>query len=291
MPENTSEANTPKKQDSSAAGENAQLTPAAPTSAPPALKIVPAGQKGYNLYLLKRSVAYFSPYKLKILLAIVAMITAAAADGATAYLVKPAMDEVFIKRDETAIIIIPLAFLFVMLLKAGGRLTQNYMMQSCGLGVLERLRDELYNKIINMPVAFYEKAEIGMLMSRVMNDVGQIRSSLPALIMIVRQLLVMAALLTVVYSQNWQLAIFSTIVLPLAFFPFFYFGRKLRKLGRKNQSILASASVVLQEIFSGIRIIKAFAAERREGQRFNVENRNILKISLKRTLASEFSSA
>jgi subfamily B ATP-binding cassette protein MsbA len=152
-----------------------------------------------------------------------------------------------------------------MCIKAGGRLMQNYMMQSCGLKVLECLRDELYNKIINMPVAFYEKAQVGMLMSRVINDVGSIRGSLPSVIMIIRQVLVMAALLCVVYSQNWRLAIFSTIVLPLVFFPFFYFGRRLRKLGRKGQSVLASASVVLQEIFSGIRIIKAFSAEAREG--------------------------
>jgi subfamily B ATP-binding cassette protein MsbA len=260
-----------------------------PANSAPA--VVPKGEKGYNAYLLKRCLRYFAPYKLKILLAILGMIAAAAADGTIAYLVKPAMDDVFIRRDETALIVIPLAFLAVLFIKAGGRLTQNYMMQSCGLLVLERLRDELYNKIIKMPVAFYERAQVGMLMSRVINDVGTIRDSLPAIIMIVRQVLIMAALLVVVYKQNWQLAIFSTIVLPLAFFPFFYFGRRLRKLGRKSQSVLAGASVVLQEIFSGIRIIKAFATEKKEGERFSKENRNILKIALKRALAGEFSSA
>ncbi len=272
---------------SSASGKETEPSPAIPAKTP----VIIPGASISSLAMLRRCLSYFKPYKMHIFMAVVGMLMAALAEGAAAWLVQPAMDDIFLKKDRTALVLVPVALIIVTCFKGGGRLTQNYMMQFCGLNVLEKLRDALYTKVIKLPVKFYEGAQVGMLMSRIINDVASIRSSLPALVMAIRQVITMIVLLGVAFYANAKLAAISLFVLPLAFYPFIYFGKKLRRLGRKNYDKLSDISVYLQEVLSGIRIVKAFSAEDIERERFEVENRRLVKINLKQCLAGELSSA
>ena len=244
-----------------------------------------------SLALFRRCLAYFKPYMLRIALAVVAMLMVAAVQPLVAYLVKPTMDEIFVNKDKDYLLLIPVLYLALEFSKSGFRILQNYMMQYCGLKVLETLRDDLYRKIIYLPMPFYEGAQVGMLMSRIINDVVLIRSSLPSLVMLIRQAFTMLFLIGVAFYQNAELAVWALVVMPAAIFPFVYFGRRMRKLSLKNQAKLADVSVLLQEIFSGIRVVKAFSAEEKEGLRFDKENRRLLSLALKQALASEFSSS
>lgn len=240
--------------------------------------------------LLKRCMACFAPYKGRVILGVFSMAVVAACTAAAAFLVQPALDDIFFRKDEDALFLIPFAYVLLILVKGTFQYLQNYMMKSSGLRVLEDLRNDLYDKIVLLPVRFFEENQVGMLMSRVINDVLQIRMSLPAIVMIVRQILTMIGLIGVVFYRDWQLAIWAMLVLPLAIFPFAYFARKLRKYGRRNQSKLADISTVLQEIFSGIRVVKAFATERVEAERFSHENKRLVGIAEKEVIYSELSS-
>lgn len=241
--------------------------------------------------LLKRCITFFLPYKLHIGLAALFMIVAGLCDAGIAYLVKPAMDDIFIDKQAGALMLVPLAFMGVTALKAGTRLMQNYLMQYAGLRVLEVLRDELYNKIIRLPLKFYEGTQVGMLMSRIVNDVQLIRVSLPALVMMIRQVVTLVSLMCVVFYQNAMLATYAFIALPLCFFPFWFFGSRMRRLSREGQARMGEITSLLQEMLSGIRVLKAFGTEQQERRRFDKENRRLLRIALKSHLAGEFSSA
>ncbi len=241
--------------------------------------------------LLRRSVNYFRPYTGLIILAVAIMILAGLTDAATAWLVKPAMDDIFVSKNRDMLMLIPIAFIGITFLNAGGKLLQNYIMSYCGLKVLEVLRDEVYRKIVMLPLRYYEGAQVGVLMSHVTNDVNAVRSSLPALIMLVRQVVTMISLVCVVFYQNAELALYAVVVLPVAFFPFVYFGRRMRRLSREAYAQTADVNSLLQETFSGIRVVKAFASEPMEGDRFDKVNKSILRLGLKQTLAGEFSSS
>lgn len=247
--------------------------------------------KSYSFYLFKRCLSYFKPYKARIALALLGMLLAAAGQAATAWLVEPAMNLIFKSSNAQALYYVPAALLAVTGAKCVGRITQNYMMQYCGLKVLETLRDELYTKTIKMPMLFFENTQVGMLIARIINDVLTIRNSLPAMVTVVRQGLTLIALLCVALYQDVQLTLISLVVLPVAVFPFIYFGRRLRKLGRKGQEIWAAATIALQEILSGVKVVKAFSTEMVEGRRFGKENERMVTVGLKRTLASDSSSA
>lgn len=243
-----------------------------------------------SLPLLKRALGYFSPYKFRIILAIISMAIVAACSGAAAYLVKPAFDDIFGKKDATALVLIPVAYVAVFLIKGVFRYLQNYEMRICGLNVLETLRNELHNKMLHLPVGFFEEQQVGNLMSRITSDVSMIRNSLPDIVMLIRQALEMVGLISVAFYQEPFLAAVALVGFPISIYPVVYFGKKLRKIGRKNQSKMADINVILQEIFNGIRVVKAFANEDRENGSFAKENRRLVKIARKEVIFSELSS-
>ncbi|MEW5772704.1 MAG: ABC transporter transmembrane domain-containing protein [Thermodesulfobacteriota bacterium] len=243
-----------------------------------------------SLPLLKRCLGYFLPHKARIAVAVVSMTIVAAMTGAAAYLVKPAFDDIFGKKDQSALLLIPLAYVAVFALKGVFRYLQNYEMRMAGLKVLETLRNELHAKMVRLPVRFFEDNQVGMLMSRIIMDVNQIRNSLPSLVMLMRQVLEMGFLIGVAFYQDAFLATAALVVLPLAVYPIVYFGKKLRAIGRRNQSKMSDISVLLQEVFSGIRVVKAFANEGREDAAFQGQNRKLLDIARKEVVYSELSS-
>ena len=244
-----------------------------------------------STHLLKRCLRYFRPHLWRIILAMLSMGVVAATAGASAFLVKPALDDIFINKDTDALFFIPILFVIIIAAQGFFRFFQNYLMNYCGLKVLETIRGELYAKMICLPVRFFDENQIGMLMSRIINDVMSINLSMPAVVMILRQILTMACLLGVVFYRDAYLAVWAVIVLPLAIYPFIYFAKKLRKLSRKNQSKIADISTFLQEVFSGVRVVKAFATEKEEAKRFSLENARLVAILIKQRVMSELSSS
>lgn len=240
--------------------------------------------------LALRVFRYFLPYKWAMLVALIASGVVSATTAGTAWLIKPALDDIFIRQDAQALVYVPLAFIALTAFKGLGRYVQNWCMHFSALRVLETLRQELFHKIITLPLPFYEEAQVGALMSRVINDVGMIRQSLPAFIQIIRQVITMISLLYVVFQQNFELACWALVVLPVAGFPLSLFSRALRRYGRKNAEVNASISSMLQELLSGIRVIKAFATEKEESARFNKENAKIIRINFRQSCVSELSS-
>ncbi|MFW6178358.1 MAG: ABC transporter ATP-binding protein [Desulfohalobiaceae bacterium] len=243
-----------------------------------------------SLYFLKRSGHYFRPYTWRIVFSLISMGIVGACSGAAAFLVQPALDDIFINKDKQALLTIPALVILVFALKGFFRVTEIYHMQFSALKVLEALRNDLYTKMIRLPVGFFETSHVGMLMSRIINDVNLLRNSIPEIITLLRQAITMVVLIFVAFYRDAFLATWAILVLPLAFFPLVYFGKKLRKVGRRNQAKIADISTLLQEIFSAIRVVKAFAMEREERRKFREQNQKLVSIALKGTFYTALSS-
>lgn len=243
-----------------------------------------------NRHLILRCLGYFMPFKLKVIAAFLSMFVVAGCTAAMAYLVKPAIDQIFVNKDVEALKLLPFMIMGVMVAKCCFRFVQTYFMNSVGMRVIEALRNDLYEKIVVLPMRFYEESQVGMLMSRILNDVVEIRNSVPSLVMLIREIFEVAGLIAVVFYQDAELAFYAVIVVPVAAYPLVFFGKKLRKLGRKSQAGVANINVFLQESFSGIKVIKAFATESLETTRFRGENNKLMSLTVKQVLNSELSS-
>jgi len=241
-------------------------------------------------YYLKRTLFYFKPYIPRIILSIISMIIVAACTAYSAYLVQPALDRIFIEKNKEALKTIPILVILIFAIKGVFRLIQNYQLEFCAMKVLETLRNQLYEKMIRLPLTFFEENRVGMLMSRIINDVNLLRNSVPEIVNLAKQFFTVIGLTFVAFYRDPYLATWAIVVLPIALYPIVYFGRKLRKLGRKNQEKIADISNITQEIFSGIKVVKAFAMEKKETKTFEVQNRKLIKIALKSIFYNSLSS-
>lgn len=243
-----------------------------------------------TIRLLRRCLSYFVPYKLLIIASFAALGVVALCTAGAAYLVQPALDKIFIDKDRSALMLLPLMLVGLFLGKGVGLFVQKYLMSYCGLKVLERLRYELFAKIICLPVDFFGETRVGMLMSRIINDVNLISSSLPELIRIIQHSLTMVGLVALIIYRDAQLAFWACLVFPLAVYPVIYFGKKLRKVGRNYQAKIADISSHMQESFNGLRVVKAFATEDLEKEKFSQSSGKLLRIGLKGKVYNQLSS-
>ncbi len=244
----------------------------------------------HSLRLLQRSLRYFLPYKKRIALGVMGMLVVAPCAAASAWLVKFAVDDVLIKKDMLALQMVTVGVIGLMCLKGVFRFIQVYFMNTAGLYAINDIRKELYSRMLCLPMSFFNDTQVGMLMSRILNDVGLVRSSLPSLIMLVREVFSVVGLTFYVFYLDWKLAFWGILVLPATLYPFITFSKRLRKLARKAQVSVSDVSVLIQEGLSGIKVIKGFATEVREARRFDDEAENNVEVSRKQIRATEQSS-
>jgi subfamily B ATP-binding cassette protein MsbA len=222
------------------------------------------------------------PHRNRLIVAIVCMVGVSATMGLLAYLIKPGMDDIFVKKDLRMLKVVPAAFLAVSMIKAFCQWGSDYNLQSIGLTVVSSLRQKLYDHIQDMPLSFFDHTSTGVLMSRITSDVNEIQQGVTkAIAGLIRDSLTVVGLLYVVFYQNWRLAIAATIVLPVAFYPVFRFGSRLRKLAKRRQESMGDLNVILHETFTGTRIVKAFTMEQYEKKRFSASNQRVLGYNLK----------
>lgn len=231
----------------------------------------------------RRLLELVKPYWKKLSLAMVFMIFVSLLTAAQAFLVKPALDDVFLKKDPKMLILLPIAIIILFLLKGLFDYGQTYLMNYVGLKIVSDMREKLYNHIQNLSLSFFTETPTGVLISRITNDVNLIQGSVSnALTGLIKDTFTIFALTGVVFYRNWKLAIIACLIFPLAIIPIKEFGKRLRKFSRKSQQRMGSLTSFLHETIVGNRIVKAFNMEEYEKQRFAQENEKFFKTVLKR---------
>ena len=232
--------------------------------------------------LYRRLIAYLRPHLAALIIGTLLAVVVAAMEGSIAWLVKPAMDGVFIRRDETMLRIIPLLFLAAYAGKGLARYGQSYLMAAIGERVIARLRRDLYAHLQRMSLAFFTSHHTAELMSRVVTDVNRLaRLSSTVLVMTIRQLVMVVALTTVMFVRDWRLAVIALVVFPFVGVAVRSIGRRLYRINKRSQLKVAELNVLLHEVFSGTKIVKAFGREAHEVGRFDHVNRGLLNLALK----------
>jgi subfamily B ATP-binding cassette protein MsbA len=231
---------------------------------------------------LSRLVPYLRPYWPTLVVGGLLALVVSSSEGLIAWLVKPAMDDIFLRRDLLMLKLLPLALLGAYLLKGAGRFGQSYLMASVGERVIARIRRELYAHIQGMPLSFFASLHSAELMARVVTDVNRMaRLASTVLVMAVRQIGTIAALLVVMFAREWVLTLIAIAVFPAAGAAVRGIGRKLYKINKRSQQKVAELNVVLQESFTGTKIVKAFGREQLEQQRFDEVNDRLMRLALK----------
>jgi len=178
--------------------------------------------------------------------------------------------------------LIPVIVVGVFLLRGIFDYFSSYLMETIGYRAVMNVRNELYEHLIRQDVTFYSKGKTGDLISRIMNDVSQIQGGITdVLVDLVKQPLVILFNVPLVFFWDFKLAFISLVVFPMVAIPIGYFGRKLRGISRRIQERTSDVTSILQETFTGIRIVKAFNMESRETAKFRGVNKSVLNYVIK----------
>ena len=229
--------------------------------------------------------------KLRLFLAMVCMLVIAIATSATAFLVKPVLDDIFFNKDTQMLIIIPIVVILIYFLRGLGSYGQEYLMNYVGEGIIRNLRNDLYDRIQDLSLAFFHKEKTGVLMSRITNDVNIIKAMVSTAVTgSLKDSFTIVGLTLVIFYRDWKMALFAFLVLPLAFFPLVEFGRRVRRVSTGCQESMADLSSFLHETFAGNKIVKAFGMESYEKKRFFEKTLHLFKIEMKAVVARSLSS-
>ena len=246
------------------------------------------------------------PYWLRLVGAMICMVLVSFLAAGQAFLVKPALDGVFLKKDQVPqwiktiiiqlhldslllkkdmemLLLLPIAIILLFLFKGIFDYGQAYLMNYVGLRIVADIREKLYNHLQTLSLSFFTKTPTGILISRITNDVNLIQGSVSnAITGLVKDAFTVIGLIGVVIYRDWKLALIALFIFSLVIIPIKEFGKRLRKFSRKSQQRMGSITTFLHETIAGNRIVKAFNMEDYEKRRFAEENNRFFKIVFKR---------
>jgi subfamily B ATP-binding cassette protein MsbA len=242
-----------------------------------------------RIYL--RLLRFARPYWVRLVAAAIFSGFVAGLTGAYAWLVRPALDEVFINKNLTWLAFLPLALMAVSILKGLAGYGQMYLMTYVGSRVVTDIRQRLFSHLIRLPIVFHLKNPSSRMMSRVINDVNWIQNAVSGVLKdLFQQTLTFLVLLGVIMYQNWRLALLGIVAIPFSAYPMVRFGNRLRRIATTGQERTADMSTALQETLIGVRIVKGFTQEAAEDGRFARFNEAYFRTNMKSTQVSAITS-
>ena len=227
-----------------------------------------------------------------ITIAIIGMIITALSDPALSAIMKPILDGGFIERDMDVISLLPLGLFSIFFLRSIGIFLTIYYMAKVGRSLVFRLREMMFEKLLSLPVTFYDKSSSGDLMSRISHNV-ELLSSVAArsLIILIRDTLTIVGLLIWMFYLSWELTLFFITAAPFIVFLVSSLNKKFRKLTHDAQNSVGSIIHVSQEIIQGNKIVKIFDGYKKEHERFENTNKKNYTSHMKLALTEGINSA
>jgi len=238
--------------------------------------------------LYRRVFAYLRPHTPTMIVGTALGVLVAMMEGAIAWLVKPAMDDVFVRRDMAMVRLIPILFLGAYVAKGLARYGHSYLMAAVGERVIAALRRDLYTHLQRMPLSFFSGRHSAELASRIVTDVNRLaRLSSTVMVMTIRNIVMVVVLAGIMFVRDWRLALIALVIFPFVGVAVRTIGRKLYRINRRSQRKVAELNVLLHEALTGTKIVKAFGREAHEVERFDRVNRGLLELALKDHRADE----
>jgi subfamily B ATP-binding cassette protein MsbA len=243
------------------------------------------------LEAFKRYYPYLKSFKLYFFFVLIGISMTIAANVATAHIMQPMMDKLFISKEHQMLITIPLLMFGIYFVKAVGRYIQSVFTSYIGQHIVTQFRTQVLSKLLFLDMSFISSARSGELISRIVNDIARIQYFVSLMLPeFIRELFTVIALIGYVLYLNAELAFYSLVILPVVILPIAALSRKLRKISYGSQEKNADLLSRLSEMFNNVELIKSSATEDFELKKFAKENWELFKINMKAVYFNELSS-
>ncbi len=231
-----------------------------------------------------RILGYAHPYMTRLLAALFCMLISSACNVAPPWLLKNVVDDVLIKGDLKTLNLLSLGLVVLFVFKGVAGYGHQYLMTWVGQRVIMDLRLRLYNHMQRLSFRYFSGKRVGELLSRVTNDVNVLQDvTTNVVVNLIVQTVTFLGILGFLIYLNWQLTLVTFGVLPAAILAIQVASKRLRRVGHDIQEQLARLSAIAEEALSAIRIVRAFATEDEEFERFRQQNRANFKALMRGT--------
>ncbi|MBP2645987.1 MAG: putative multidrug export ATP-binding/permease protein, partial [Firmicutes bacterium] len=230
----------------------------------------------------RRLFRYIKPYSFRIVAAAVCIVLAALANLYVPWVIKDVIDDVLSEKNMGMLNIIAGGIVIVFFLRGIFFYGQTYLMSYVGQRVIIDLREALYRHLQRLSLSYFETRRTGMIMSYLTNDITVLQTALDENVKeLFSEGAILIGSLVAMFYLHWKLTFLTLVTLPMVAQAINVFGKRLRISSGVMQERLADITSVLQETLLAIRVIKSFAREDYEIERFNRENYHNFQAQMK----------
>ena len=239
-----------------------------------------------NIDILKRLYKdYTRKHLKKILLALLLSVAVAGSTSSIAYLLDPAIKQIFIKKDQTLIIIIPILIVVAFAVKGLSLYIAKVIMISVSEEVRKDVQVNMLDKLIDADTKLIDNKHSGKFISNLTNDVGLLTNLISTVILnIFKDSLTLIGLLSVMFFQNWKLSLIAIIMIPLASIAAKSLGKRISKVSYQQMEWSGALSSYLIDMFKNHKLIKIFQKEMYEKNRAKIFLDNLKEKSRKMSI-------
>jgi subfamily B ATP-binding cassette protein MsbA len=177
------------------------------------------------------------------------------------------------------------------LLKNFFQFAEAYLVSYVEQGVIKKLRDDLYERILQKPLRFFDTFDTGNLISRITNDINALNVAVNrSFTKVIRDPLLILTFLLILFSIDWRLTLLAILVIPASGLVIHWIGLSLKRKSYRVQERIAEVTSSLQETLTGIRVVQAFSQEPREAERFRERTRRHFRATLRQMRMHRLSS-
>ena len=240
----------------------------------------PSRASGLVIYrrLLQRSLRYWRLMGL----AVAAMLVTAATEPAFAWLMKPLLDGSFVDKDPVLIKWVPALILVTFLVRGVSNFSSTYLMAKVARNVVRALRQELFDKLLRLPVSDFDATSSGQLLSKITYNTEQVRAaSTQSITILIRDSASVVGLLALMIYHSWQLTIALLLIAPVIGLLVTRVTRRFRRISRRIQGTMGEVTQVVEEMIEGHRVVKIFGGEDYESRQFSNVSQRHMNLQLK----------
>ena len=242
--------------------------------------------KVYDRRVAGRIIPYILPHKGLVAISVAAMLAFAASQVAVPWIIKVGIDDYIKPGDLKGLTWIVALFIGNALVNWGASFVLEYSISLAGQRILFRLRSEMFSHLQKLSLRFYDKAEVGRLMSRVQGDVFQVQEFLAVAVVTFGELLSLGGIVAAVLLLNWKLGLITMAVWPLLVLTVAIWQPFAKKSFTRIRVAISSVNGALNENISGVRVVQSMNRQDRNLELFDSKNRANLDATLSATRLS-----
>jgi subfamily B ATP-binding cassette protein MsbA len=249
----------------------------------------PPGGGGLRAY--RRLLGYLRPYRGRFILGILGGVLFSATMASFALLAKKFGDGTFTHQDPRTIVWVPLALVGLFILRGLGDFIQTYFMGYVGRQIVSQLRREVFRRILQLPIGYFDRSSSGALLSRLTYNTEQIgQATTDSVIIVVRTTLTILASVGFLLWLNVRLTLIALTMGPLVGWLVSVINRHFRRYSRRIQDSMGDVTRVAKESFEAPRLIKVYNAQEHLGRQFDAVNDHNLRSNMKLILTKGVSN-